>query len=76
MVHKTKEIKYDEYGDPINLDPKEKKWLDYKRFFRFCPEKLLRKEFDHLWEEQGNNFDAIMLEHNMAPILKKYNEER
>jgi len=36
----------------------------------------LRKEFDHLWEEQGNNFDAIMLEHNMAPILKKYNEER
>jgi hypothetical protein len=71
MVHKQKVIQYDEYGDPINLDPKEKKWLDYKRFFRHTPDKVLRKVFDKLWTDMGGNFDAMDLEHHMAPELRK-----
>lgn len=53
MVHKTKDIKYDEYGDALNLTEEEKKWNQYKKYFRHVPVKLLEATFDKLWVDMG-----------------------
>jgi hypothetical protein len=76
MVHKTKNIQYDEYGDALNLTEEEKKWNQYKKYFRHTPVKLLEQVFDSLWKETGGNFDAGDFEHAMMPVLKKYEDEK
>jgi hypothetical protein len=76
MVHKTKDIKYDEYGDALNLTEEEKKWNQYKKYFRHVPEKLLEETFDKLWVDMGGRFDAMDMEHALEKPLKKFNDEK
>lgn len=75
MVHKIlRNVKYDEYGDPIldGLTEKQKKYLELRGYYRYIPEKQFMKAFNSAWGEFAEQLDSFQLDEKLSHIMHEH----